>query len=652
MYPSQAEYGRPKPVTEGYRREFKSGAEEELDTLLIKLAHNDLNETDLSRLTAMLAESEEARWAYIHAVHLQEGIKRWSRSQGEADVWTVVDLLGQSQDKQDRALAAELEHQAIDDALLACEPVADQQAEVQQLGDSESQSDTPGPTHLTSRARTNRYSKWRWAGWAVAASILVALLWQQSPKHDELLISHEGSLGANQAPVQAANYALDDSENVVARVASASRDVSWSRGSEPKDFLMRLRPGDVVGVEKGMIELEFSAGALLVVESPAALQVTSATSARLMQGRVVGRADNGNFTLLTPTASVVDIGTEFGVGVSSGGTDVLVFDGEVHVHPLLGNVGSGSMQKLQRGMSVRIDPRGKSNLRLQASRRQFQRSFGQSEESSFEHKSVSLLDLISGREEAQRRIAGSIDPKTGYWGRPPWLDPQRTKAQRGDTQFAQTGWNPMVDGVFIPRSNAREMQIDSDGHMVYLPPNNGATWGPIWARRRFDPASEQALLSATEQGYWGAGALSKVLKRLQQTNDGLMGLHANVGITFDLNAVRESRSRELSYFKAIVANLDSSPVLDSRSGDSPGTGSVADLRVFVDGKLRYSRLQFGRSDGDATINVALSNEDRFLTIVTTDAGADPVFDHVVLVDPVLGYEPLPEPPAELQPDRV
>jgi len=621
----------------------RRGAGGELDALLTKLKQHDLDEAGIARLGELLSGSEDARWAYIHAVHLDEGIKKWSRTQGEADVWAVVDLLRESDDSQDKELAAELEDLAVDDALLAQNSVAGQLAGVARRRE----------TKVSDSQRGAR--PWRKVALAVAATLIVAMAWwQYTPSGGDATISERETLAVvnnvpiSDVPIVQAAYSFSDSEHVVARVTSASSDVSWSLGSEPRDFLMRLRPGDVVGVERGLIRLEFSAGALLVVESPASLQITSATSARLIQGRVVGRADNGNFTLLTPTASVVDIGTEFGVGVSPGGTDVTVFEGEVHVHPLLGSVDSGSMQKLQQGMSVWINSHGLTNSRRQPNQERFQRGFARPAEAAHEEDAVSLLDLISGDDTTQQRIAGSIDPKTGYWGRPPWLDPQRTKAQQGDTQFAQTDWNPMVDGVFIPRSNAREMQIDSDGHMVHLPPNKGSTWGPIWARRRFDLASEQqALLSTAQQGYWGAGALSEVFQRLEQTRDGLMGLHANVGITFDLDAVRSSRSRELHYFKAVVANLDSSP-----RDDSSEAGSLADLRIFVDGKLRYSRLQFGRNDGDAGINVALSNADRFLTIVTTDAGSDPVFDHVVLIDPTLEYAPPPASAPVPQPDQA
>jgi hypothetical protein len=243
---------------------------------------------------------------------------------------------------------------------------------------------------------------------------------------------------------------------------------------------------------------------------------------------------------------------------------------------------------------------------------------------------ISLIDLIAGHDYSQARIAGSIDPRSGYWGKPPWLGSDRSKAQRGDTQYTATPWNRMVDGVFIPRSNAREMQIDSDGHVVYLPPNNGTSWGPIWARRRSRIDRDQDFTSINRQDQWGGGTLEAVHDRLRNAQEGLLGLHSNVGITFDLNSVRDSGRTEVVEFSALLVNLGASV-----EQGSTGKPSLADLRVFVDGKLRYSRLEFSADDGEEDVVVALAPGDRFLTLVATDSDGDPKLDHVVFVDPVL-----------------
>ena len=84
----------------------------------------------------------------------------------------------------------------------------------------------------------------------------------------------------------------------------------------------------------GVVELELQGGARLVVEAPAELQVRPGGLARLSAGRVVGRVDEPGATLVveTPSTTIEDLGTEFGVMSHSDGTvDVHVFDGEVEL---------------------------------------------------------------------------------------------------------------------------------------------------------------------------------------------------------------------------------------------------------------------------------------------------------------------------------
>ena len=67
---------------------------------------------------------------------------------------------------------------------------------------------------------------------------------------------------------------------------------------------------------------------------------------------------------------------------------------------------------------------------------------------------------------------------------------------------------------------------------------------------------------------------------------------------------------------------------------SDGAKSLVDLRIFVDGKLRQSRIAFSPPDGEEAMAVSLDDNDRFVTIVATDAGGDSSLDRVVLVDPI------------------
>lgn len=287
------------------------------------------------------------------------------------------------------------------------------------------------------------------------------------------------------------------------------------------------------------------------------------------------------------------------------------------------------MRRVREGMSMRIDSAG-SQVVLANTANAYRRDLLRPAEPTENEAAISLLDLIGGHDYSQARIAGSIDPSSGYWGKPPWLGLDRPKSRRGDTQFMATPWNRMVDGVFIPRSNAREMQIDSDGHVVHLPPNTGTSWGPIWSRRLSGMDHDKDHSSANDNDHWGSGTLEAVHRRLLTAQDGVLGLHANVGITFDLDSVREVRKTEMAEFRALLLNLGAR---GGRDGDLDQ--SLTDMRVFVDGKLKYSRLEFSSDDGEAEVAVSIGPSDRFLTLVATDSDGDPRLDHVVLIDPVL-----------------
>lgn len=86
----------------------------------------------------------------------------------------------------------------------------------------------------------------------------------------------------------------------------------------------------------GMISLKFRNGVSMTLQAPAEFEVVDAFRVRLKQGyvRAIAPESGYGFIIETPGADVVDLGTEFGVGVDglSGDSEVHVFDGRVDVH--------------------------------------------------------------------------------------------------------------------------------------------------------------------------------------------------------------------------------------------------------------------------------------------------------------------------------
>jgi hypothetical protein len=183
------------------------------------------------------------------------------------------------------------------------------------------------------------------------------------------------------------------------------------------------------------------------------------------------------------------------------------------------------------------------------------------------------------------------------------------------------------------------VQVDTAGHRVDLPRNTGRTWGPIWAR------SKESLIEMDGSDFWGDSALARredtvlkeVVDRLKQAKNGLIGVHANVGITFDLQAMQLLHRNTPTEFRASVANIENSRDIPyvPKNSDRP---LLASFHVVIDGQMRYERLDFGFEDGTEPFAVTLAPGDRFLTIISTDSGASDYYDHVILIDPVVSLE--------------
>lgn len=423
-----------------------------------------------------------------------------------------------------------------------------------------------------------------------------------------------------------------------AEIGATSQAIKWANDASPRDFLMRLGANDSIDLAEGIVTVEYYTGASLLLQGPCRFRVTGESSGYLEKGRVTGRVAIGDFVLNTPTAEVVDLGTEFGASVDESlSTEIFVFDGSVSLTGAsdLNSTARDSAILLSNGMAARATTLGKLETTSRVNQGQFARSVEHALPSQ-QTDSLSLIDLVNESDEGAYRLAMGIAPDTGgaFYGS---LDMLTASRKSGRGIYHVTSWHPTIDGVFIPSRDGRQVQVDSTGGGVDLPPCGANTNGPIWSRRRI--ADQVSVVF--NKDFWGRGTLQRVLHRLRTCEDGMIGLHANVGMTIDLQAIRDRYERSLSRFRVVVANLDNSPRDETqRTDDTAERRFVADFRLFVDGDLRRSRLAFGRSDGDMVVATELKNTDRFLTIVASDAGHY-WYDQVVLIDPAFELAPLP-----------
>ncbi|NLE38743.1 MAG: FecR domain-containing protein, partial [Pirellulaceae bacterium] len=95
---------------------------------------------------------------------------------------------------------------------------------------------------------------------------------------------------------------------------------------------MKLFEGQEIALDEGLAEIAFADGARVVLQAPTTFEARGPNMGYLRVGRLAAGVppEARDFTIVTPLASVVDLGTEFGVVVADDGTaEAHVFKGEV-----------------------------------------------------------------------------------------------------------------------------------------------------------------------------------------------------------------------------------------------------------------------------------------------------------------------------------
>ena len=148
----------------------------------------------------------------------------------------------------------------------------------------------------------------------------------------------------------------------------------------------------------GLMEITYDTGAKVILQGPVTYEVESPVSGYLSVGKLTARLDTKGeggrrkaeeasnpkspfplppspFVVRTPTVTVTDLGTEFGVEVSDAGvTTSHVFQGLVDVQFVHADRTRGQAIRLAANQSVRVDKRGTMTRQPTANRAAFVRS--------------------------------------------------------------------------------------------------------------------------------------------------------------------------------------------------------------------------------------------------------------------------------------
>lgn len=227
---------------------------------------------------------------------------------------------------------------------------------------------------------------------------------------------------------------------------------------------------------------------------------------------------------------------------------------------------------------------------------------------------INLSDIVAGGNGFGMAAKGhGIHPGTG-------------EATTGETGFITIEkcdeWiavpsNPFVDGVFVPKTSVAT--VSSTGLQIAdLPPTSGQTWDYF----KYGPSGGFTVNTINGIDY-------------NAEPNWILGIHANKGITFDLQAFRDRHEFQAGHFQAVFGH------------GGAKDESTLDVAVFLDGKRVMELKDFAAQQAGHPIDVALPEAARFLTLVVTEGGQGLTHDQAILGNP----EIVPDANQRVSPER-
>jgi hypothetical protein len=377
-----------------------------------------------------------------------------------------------------------------------------------------------------------------------------------------------------------------------------------------------------VMLEQGIIKILYDNDIEVLIEAPAEYQIRSAKEISLKTGSLFARVSQAGkgFSVKTSNATIVDLGTEFGVRSSQQDkTELHVFKGKTTLTATAdrkgGNLGVISGQAREVGVAGDIKD-------IQINKEGFVRAIDSKTNLVWKGQNLDLADIVSlGNGQGSGKFTGRINPVGGY------TDDENTPdiPTKGYLPLTKS---PFIDGIFVP--NGAEKQIVSTQGDVFgeCPSTSGIYHADLVANPRlnlFKAEFRKGTIRFDGQVYGDRDHPCVVF-------------HANLGVTFNLNAIRAAYpERTISRF---VSKIGIADLEESHSCN-------ADFWVLIDGKVRYSMKNVKQKGLLKELAVEISPTDRFLTLAVTDGGDEdmPGFynraitcDWGVFVGPVLELE--------------
>jgi hypothetical protein len=347
-------------------------------------------------------------------------------------------------------------------------------------------------------------------------------------------------------------------------------------------------------LREGYAELLFNTNVRVVIEGPAEFQLLAEDVVCLNYGKLYATVPQKaiGFTVNTHTAKVIDLGTEFGVQADlSGDTILQVMKGKTILV-----AGKKTSIQVDKGTARKVTGSTLDIAPAQYDDRLFVRYINSTTRFLWHGETeLNLADIVGGGNGLGKvhSLIG-LDPGTG----------QYTSSIDQRARSSKNFYNPVpdsnfIDGVFVPDGGQDgEIVISSLNDRFPCPDTGGYYTHDIAV---FTGDIEKQLSAIRPAVFCGQN----------YTNNQILMIHSNAGLTFDLQAIRQSLpTLGITHFKAFGGFSEALSV----KTDFPDV----DFWVLVDGQIRYEKKAITLKNNHVDFNIELNPHDRFLTLIVTD----------------------------------
>lgn len=369
-------------------------------------------------------------------------------------------------------------------------------------------------------------------------------------------------------------------------------NAQWSNPGMAIQKGARISTADNLSLNQGLVALMFDNGARVILEAPVVCRILTEDRIRLTYGKLyaVVPPDATGFSVYTPNTKIIDLGTEFGVEINCyGDTQLSVLKGRT----LLLTLGTDKVQtEVSEGTAKKVSGQTGKLSDIQCRSDYFVRDINSKANIAWRgQKTLDLADIVR-----QGNGLGTGDSRVHL----NYLKGFTTDYRGGETLIANSYLpiknHPFIDGIFIPNGRA---VVSSQGHVFeeFL-----ITSGVHCADLFGNPPADSIYLN----GQW----LTIRFNGQEYSEQGKSCIFmpgSNHGVTFDLDAIRESFNRKIDRFTAQVGLAD----FDAKRCN-------ANFYVLVDGRPRFTLLGYTQKGVLNDVSIPIEDTDRFLTLATTE----------------------------------